>query len=302
TVILEEIKMYKDQPQSYVYELLDSLLWPGHPLGTSTLGSEQTVSGVDRKALESYLNTCYSPANIVVSAAGPFGHDALAKKVMARFKKLPKGKSNSFIPAPAEQAECGIRILEKATEQSHLVIGFHGLKRDDPMRYSLAMLHIILGANSSSRLFNEIREKRGLAYEIGTHVKFMADTGAFIVHAGVDNNKVKDTVGLAFEALQKAKEQLVSADELKRAKEYYLGQLTLAMEDTMDQMLWIGETTTTLDRTFELEHIIKEVNKVSPDDIRQVARQILRQQNINFAMIGPWKDKEPLVRSWLKLR
>ena len=132
------------------------------------------------------------------------------------------------------------------------------------MRYSLAMLHIILGANSSSRLFNEIREKRGLAYEIGTHVKFMADTGAFIVHAGVDNTKVEDTVKLIFEGLQKVKDRLVTADELKRAKEYYLGQLTLAMEDTMDQMLWIGETTTTLDRTFALEDIIKEVKKVIP--------------------------------------
>jgi predicted Zn-dependent peptidase len=150
-------------------------------------------------------------------------------------------------------------------------------------------------------LFNEIREKRGLAYEIGTHVKFMADTGAFIVHAGVDNTKVEDTVELIFDGLRLVKDRLVPIDELKRAKEYYLGQLTLAMEDTMDQMLWIGETTTTLDKTFALEDIIKEVKKVSPGDIRQISRDIIKPENINFAMIGPWKNKEHAVRTWLTL-
>ncbi|MFA5100187.1 MAG: pitrilysin family protein [Candidatus Omnitrophota bacterium] len=301
TVILEEIKMYKDQPQSYVYELLDSLLWPGHPLGTSTLGSEETVTAVNRNALDAYRAACYAPANIVVSAAGSFDHCALADKVNSRLKTLKKGAANQYIPAVSSQSEPQVRILAKDTEQSHLVVGFHGLKRNDPMRYSLALLHIILGANSSSRLFNEIREKRGLAYEIGTHVKFMADTGAFIVHSGVDNTKVKDTVKLIFEGLRLVKEKLVSADELKRAKEYYLGQLTLAMEDTMDQMLWIGETTTTLDKTFALEEIIKEVKKVSPADIRQVSRNIIKPENSNFAMIGPWKNKEHILRTWLTL-
>jgi predicted Zn-dependent peptidase len=302
TVILEEIKMYKDQPQSYVYELLDSLLWPDHPLGTSTLGSEQTVSAVDRKALSAYRQACYAPANIVVSAAGSFDHSELTKKVRAKFRLIEKGATNKFIPASPMQAAPQISILGKDTEQSHLVIGFHGLKREDPLRYSLAMLHIILGANSSSRLFNDIREKRGLAYEIGTHVKFMADTGAFIVHAGVDNTKVQETVALIFAALQKVKDQPVSSDELRRAKEYYLGQLTLAMEDTMDQMIWIGETTTTLDRTFALEEIIKEVKKVTPRDIQKVSSRLLKPESINFAMIGPWKNKEHEVRTWLKLR
>jgi predicted Zn-dependent peptidase len=261
TVILEEIKMYKDQPQSHVYELLDTLLWPKHPLGTSTLGSEETVSAVNRKALDAYRATCYAPANIVVSAAGSFDHATLVRKVNSKFRALKKGAVNQYTPARPQQSSPQLHIMAKDTEQSHLVIGFHGLKRNDPMRYSLAMLHVMLGANSSSRLFNEIREKRGLAYEIGTHIKFMADTGAFIVHAGVDNTKVEDTVKLIFEGLRLVKDRLVQADELKRAKEYYLGQLTLAMEDTMDQMLWIGETTTTLDKTFALEEIIKDVVK-----------------------------------------
>ena len=302
TVILEEIKMYKDQPQSFVYELLDSLLWPGHPLGTSTLGCEETVSAVTSRALNAYRSTCYVAANIVISAVGPFDHATLVRKVQSKFKALKKGLPNHYILAQPAQAAPQVHILAKETEQSHLVIGFHGLKRNDPLRYSLAMLHIILGANSSSRLFNEIREKRGLAYEIGTQVKFMADTGAFIVHAGIDNTKVEDTVKLIFDGLQRVKDRPVSADELKRAKEYYLGQLTLAMEDTMDQMLWIGETTTTLDKTFSLDDIIAEVNMVSARDIQKVSRMLLKTENINFAMIGPWANKEHIVRSWFNLK
>jgi len=302
TVILEEIKMYKDQPHSYVYELLDGLMWPGHPLGTSTLGTEATVSAVDRAALEAYRSACYSPSNVVVSAAGAFDHAALVRKAGSRLGKLDQGVRNRYVPARQAQAAPQVRILAKDTEQSHLVIGFHGLRRDDPMRYGLSLLHIILGANSSSRLFNEVREKRGLAYEIGTHVKFMADTGVFIVHAGVDNKKVEDTVKLVFEGLQRVRDRRVTADELQRAKEYYLGQLTLAMEDTMDQMLWIGETTTTLDRTFCLEDVMREVKKVSAEDIRIVGRMLFKTERVNFAMIGPWKNKEQSVKAWCRLK
>ena len=302
TVILEEIKMYMDQPHSHVYELLDGLMWPGHPLGTSTLGTEETVSAVNRRALSEYRRVCYSPANIVVSAAGAFDHAVLTRKVSAKFKGLEQGVRNKFVPVSAVHPGPRVTILGKDTEQSHLVVGFHGLKRDDPMKYSLSMLHVILGANSSSRLFNEIREKRGLAYEIGTNAKFMADAGAFIVHAGVDNTKVEQTVGLIFEGLQKIKDRLVSSEELNRAKEYYLGQLTLAMEDTMDQMLWIGDTVTNQDRTYTLDEIVKNIKKVTPADIRNVGRVVLKSENINLAMIGPWKGKEAAVRKWLKLR
>lgn len=302
TVILEEIKMYKDQPHSHVYELLDGLLWPGHPLGNSTLGTAETVAAVNRAALEEYRRLCYSPANLVISAAGGLDHAELARKVKARFGRLSEGPRNEFVPAVSGQSEPRVRILGKDTEQSHFVVGFHGLKRDDPMRYSLGMLHVILGANSSSRLFNEIREKRGLAYEIGSQVKFMADTGVFLVHAGVDNTRVEETVALIFEGLRGARDKYVSSGELSRAKEYYLGQLTLAMEDTMDQMLWIGDSTTNQDRTYTLDEIVKNIKKVTPESIRESARRVITQSSVNFAMIGPWKGRETAVRKWLDLR
>jgi predicted Zn-dependent peptidase len=153
----------------------------------------------------------------------------------------------------------------------------------------------------SSRLFNELREKRGLAYEIGTLVKRYQDTGAFMVHAGIDNRKVPEAVRLILKELQRCKYEALNFAEFRRAKEFYLGQLMLALEDTLDHMLWIGETTATLDKTYSLEEIIKEVNKIKREDVREVARRIFRKENLNLALIGPLKEREEEVRKELSI-
>ncbi len=301
TVIIEELKMYQDLPQSYVSELLDELLWPGQSLGMPISGSAESVSKVNRQSLGSFKNKYYNAADIVVSVAGVVGHDHLAKKAENFFSGLKKAKPNAFVKAKEAQDKPQLKILVKDTEQTHLVLGFHSLKREHPLKYALGLLHIILGANMSSRLFNELREKRGLAYEIGTQVKRFQDTGAFIVHAGIDNRKVKEAIGLILKELLRIKDNLVTDDEFRRAKDFYLGQLMLALEDTLDHMLWIGESTASLDRTYSPEEVIAEINKVGPQDIRQAARKIFRQQNLNLAAIGPLKDREEEIYKQLKL-
>jgi predicted Zn-dependent peptidase len=153
----------------------------------------------------------------------------------------------------------------------------------------------------SSRLFNELREKRGLAYEIGTQLKRFKDTGAFIVHAGVDNNNVNAALGLILKELGKVKTGLVTSDEFRRAKEFYLGQLTLALEDTLDHMLWIGESTAALNKTYSLEDIIKEVDSIKRADLQQVAKIILPQERINLALIGPLKESDEAIYSQLRI-
>ncbi|HOW42193.1 MAG TPA: pitrilysin family protein [Candidatus Omnitrophota bacterium] len=301
TVILEEIKMYKDQPQSHVYELLDKLLWPAHPLGMSTLGTEESVSAVTRADLAAYQKQNYAPKNIVVSVAGSIDPVLLSRKVARRFSGLPASDTLAALPVIGRQSKAQVTLVSKDTEQSHMVIGFPGLHRDHPLKHALGLLHISLGANSSSRLFNEVREKRGLAYEIGTHVKFLKDTGAFIVHAGVDNRKVKDTIRLVFKELGKTTRSVLSRAELKRAREFYLGQLTLALEDTMDQMMWIGESTVSLDRTYTLKQVINEVQRVTPEDIREVSRLLFRSNMANLALIGPLREHERTMLEWMVL-
>ncbi len=301
TVILEEIKMYKDLPQSYVQELLDELLWPGQPLGESILGTTESISCMRRDDLVSFKKQHYTPLNIVVSAAGLLEHDKFAKKVSHIFSTLKEKKINKFEEARETQGKPQLKIFSKDTEQTHLALGFHSFKRDHLLKHALGLLNIILGANMSSRLFNEVREKRGLAYEIGTQVKRFQDTGAFIVHAGIDNKKVIDALSLILKELKAIKEKPVTPDEVKRAKDFYLGQLMLALEDTLDNMFWIGESTVNLDKTHSLRDIIKEVNKVKRNDLQLVAQTIFDEKKLNLSLIGPLKEKEQDIYNQLKI-
>ncbi len=301
TVILEELKMYRDLPQNYVYELLDELLWPHQPLGLPIIGSVESVSSVNRDILKNYQANHYTPSNIVISAAGLLEHDLLVKKSAIIFSAQAAAKLNTFTPVKESQEKPQLKIFHKDTEQTHMALGFHALKRDDPLRHAQALLHIILGANMSSRLFNEVREKRGLAYEIGTGIKRFADTGAFLVHAGIDNHKVKDCLGLIFQELGKIRKTMVRKDEFRRAKEFYSGQLSLALEDTMEYMLWMGESVACLDKSYTLEQIIKEVNKVNIEDIREVAGKIFNNKKINLALIGPLGKSEKNIYAKLNL-
>lgn len=301
TVILEELKMYRDLPQSYVYELLDELLWPNQPIGASVIGTVESVKSITRDNLSCFQKKHYTPANIVISAAGLVDHDLLVKRVSDIFAERNPGGLNAFTAAIEAQDKQQLNIFHKTTEQTHMALGFHGLKREHPLRHAQALLHIILGANMSSRLFNEVREKRGLAYEIGTGLKRYHDTGAFLVHAGIDNHKVVPCLELIFKELGKIKNKLVTIDEFKRAKEFYLGQLMLALEDTMEYMLWMGESTACLDKVYTLDEVTKEINMVSIEDLQKVAQQVFKRDKINLALIGPLEKERKKIYSKLNL-
>ncbi len=300
-VILEELKMYRDLPQNYVYELLDELLWPKQPLGLPIIGTVDSVTRIGRKGLALFKEGYYTVSNMVISAAGELDGRRLEDAVAKIFSRLPRKGDNIFLKVKEAQADARLKIFYKDTEQTHMALGFRSFKRDHPLRHALGLLHIILGANMSSRLFNEVREKRGLAYEIGTMVKRLYDTGAFLVHAGIDNRKVHNAIPLILKELNKTKDNLVTNDEFKRAKEFYIGQLKLGLEDTMEHMLWIGETTVTLDKAYSLNEIITEVNQVKRDDIRQVARDLFKESNLNLSLIGPLKGIEGKIRKQLVL-
>jgi predicted Zn-dependent peptidase len=292
TVIIEEIKMYRDLPQSYVSQLLDELLWPGHPLGENIAGTIESVKGLSRKDLCAFKEKHYSAPHVLIAACGRLDQDEIIGKIEKRFAATPVKKRENFIAVRASQASPALKVFNKDTEQTHMALGFHSLKRGDPDRHALGLLHVILGGNMSSRLFNEVREKKGLAYEIGTGIARLHDAGAFIVHAGIDNSKVKPALQVILRELERVQERLVSEDEFKRAKEFYTGQLTLALEDTMDHMLWVGESVIALNKTYTLGDIIKEVDKVSRQDLMRLSRGIFKKNKVNLALIGPLKEQE----------
>ncbi|MDD5255733.1 MAG: pitrilysin family protein [Candidatus Omnitrophica bacterium] len=300
TVILEEIKMYKDLPQSHVHELLDGLLWPGHPLGLSIAGSEESVKRLNRPELLGYCRERYTAANIVVSACGKFSPRSFVQQVSRRFSGLPRGSANTAEPVREKQAKAQLSLFHKETEQTHLALGFHGIRRDHPLKHAAGILHIVLGANMSSRLFNEVREKRGLAYEIGTQLKRYQDTGAFVVHAGVDNRKVEKALHLILRELEKTTRQMITQDEFRRARDFYLGQLKLALEDTLDHMFWIGESTAALGRTHTLAQVISQVSRLKRQDVMEVARYLFREDKINLALIGPLAARKGSIEKELR--
>ena len=177
------------------------------------------------------------------------------------------------------------------------------MENSHPDRYALSLLNIILGGNMSSRLFNEIREKRGLAYSISTSVRYLNDTGMFQVRAGVDNQKIVPAVELILKELKKIKGQGVGSGEFTRAKEYYFGQVLLGLEDTLDQMLWIGESMLVYDHIRTMKEVIAAITKVKPDDIRRMAKTVLKEERFNLALIGALKeDQEKNLRSLMGVR
>ena len=301
-VILEEIKMYKDLPQYYVYDLLDRLLWPDQPLGMSIAGNEESVRAILREDICAYKETYYTAENILLSVAGSFNYGSVMRYARDRFGGLEKKAVTGFAKAQENQQKPGVDLLRKDTEQTHLALGFHCVSRTHPLRFVVDLLHILLGANMSSRLFNELREKRGLAYEIGSQVKRFEDTGAFVIHAGIDALKLKEALSVILAELHTIRSTQVKASELMRAKDFYLGQLELALEDTLDHMLWIGESAITQDKVYTLEGIIKEVRRIKASDVREAARFIFREEKLNLAVIGPVKESSEDIEAILRIQ
>lgn len=289
TVILEEIKMYHDLPQSYVGELLEELLWPDHPLGQSLAGTSKSVGGMTVGHLRDFKKSHYVPANTVITACGSIKHEELVGLVRGKLGKLTGPVSPFYIPARRNQEAPTVHLYHKQTEQMHLALGFLAYEINHKDYYVLALLSIILGGNMSSRLFNEVREKRGLAYSISSGLKSLQDTGVFMVRAGVDNTKIVAALDLILKVLAGAAGG-VKEDEFKRAQEYYMGQFLLGLEDTMEQMLWMGGGVISNDQVKSIGDVVKKIKAVRCADIKRVAKEILNPQRLNVAIIGPMSE------------
>jgi len=290
TVILEEIKMYHDLPQYHVVELLEELLWPDHPLGQSLAGTSKSVAGMSAAHLKDFKKAHYLPANTVVSACGSMKHEELVDLVVAKLGKLTGPPAPSYVPARRTQNEPAAHLHHKQTEQMHLALGYLAYETNHKDYYVLALLSIILGGNMSSRLFNEVREKRGLAYSISSGIKSLHDTGVFMISAGVDNTKIVDALDLILKVLAKIASGGAKEDEFKRAQEYYTGQFLLGLEDTMSQMLWMGGGVISNDQVKSMGDVIKKIKAVTLNDIKRVAQEILVPQRLNVAIIGPMSE------------
>ena len=287
TVIREEINMYLDMPAQHVTDLFNAVLWPGQPLGRPLVGTAETVGAFTPDDLRAYRARHYLPKNTVVAAAGKVAHEELVRIVERLAPGGPGRPAPRSAPAADRQRRPALLLCDKKTEQTHLCVGVRGYRREHPDRYALHLLSIALGENMSSRLFQSVRERHGLAYAIGSSVVRYRDTGAFSVHAGVENNKFLRALRLILRELASVRDEGLRPAELARAKEYWTGQFAMEFEKTTRNMLGIGEGLLLTGRVLTKEEILSNIARVGLDDVRRVAADIFRERRLNLAAIGP---------------
>ncbi len=303
-VILEEIKMYKDMPQYFVLELLDELLWPNHPLGKTLTGTPESVMGLTNKVLHRFHQKYYFANNIVVAGVGKLKHSKIVRMIRKKMSVLASTSNrNDYLRVTEYESIPKAVFFKKDVEQMHVALGMPAFDENHKDRYIMGLLNIILGGNMSSRLFVEVREKKGLAYSISSSVKTLHDTGVFIIRAGVDNRKIVEAVKLILAELNKIRTSLVSSNEFNRARDYLLGQLLLGLEDTMEHMLWIGEDLITRNKVRTIQHVVREFKKIKREDIIRVAKEVINPAKFRLSIVGPIKDEqEKQIRTLLGIK
>jgi len=286
-VILEEIKMYCDLPAQYVHELMGELLWPDQPLGRPIAGTLETAGGINRSEMEAYRNRFYHPRNLVVSVAGDINHREVVRQCEEHFQITRKKPAARYAAPSIRQRKPETCFVEKPTEQTHFVIGLRGYSRVHPDRYKLALMNVLLGANMSSRLFDEVREKRGLAYEIKSGLNFFEDAGSLSISAGVETKKAATAVRIILRELEKLRLKKIGEGELRRAKEYFMSQLAMTLEDTLEHLLWICEAAVYRDQLPDRETVKRQIERVTAEDLQHLAQDLFKNRNLNLSLLGP---------------
>ena len=294
-VIFEELGMINDYPTYKVEALIDEMLWPGHPLGRDIGGTRESVGGISREMILDFVSAYYTPDNIVVSVAGNVSHDDVVAQVERLSESWEPGGRNEWTPYNGAQHEPQSKVEYRKTEQAHMSIALPGVSLTHPQRYALDLLSVALGEGMSSRLFVEVREKRGLAYDVHSAVSHFTDTGAIVVSAGVDPKRVYDAVQTILEQVGALRNGLPE-DELEKAKRLSAGRLMLRMEDTRAVASWMGQSETLLGNIAHVDDVMKQVNAVTIDDVLCLANDILVSDRLNIAVVGPCRGHRRIER------
>jgi predicted Zn-dependent peptidase len=296
-VILEEINMHEDTPDDLVHDLFSETLWAGHPLGRPVLGTVQSITGVSRDQVRRFYRRHYVPANLVIAAAGNLDHDRLVARLRRGMdvgrvvRSSRRGSAWSLRAAGAAPRPSGARLVRpRKTEQAHIVIGTNGLARSDPDRFTFNVVNAALGGGMSSRLFQEVREKRGLAYSVYSYHTMFAEVGLFAMYAGTTPARAPEVVELMqFEADRMAEGGL-SGEELDRAKGHLKGSLVLSLEETSGRMSRLGRSEIGHGEILTVDQILERVDAVTEEDTRRVAAKVLGRPS-SMTVLGPVDER-----------
>jgi predicted Zn-dependent peptidase len=288
-VILEEILMHNDEPADLVHEVFTEALYPGHPLGREVLGDEHTVSGLDRQRIAAFHGHHYRPGNIVLAAAGDLDHDQVAAGIERRFSG-PSGGGAPLRKAPSGSPQ-PVSVVNRPTEQAHLVVGVTGPDRDDDDRFALTIINHVLGGGMSSRLFQEIREERGLAYSVYSYRSAYEDTGALAVYAGTAPGRVGEVLDLIDAEFDRLLADGVTDRELAGAKSHLNGALALSLEDSGARMSRLGHSQLVHGRVPSIDEVDSRVADVTSADVERVISRVLSSPRV-LAVVGPFTEDD----------
>lgn len=284
-VVIEEIKMYEDSPDELIHDVFSEYVWNDHPLGKPILGTEESIRSLSREKIMQFLTEHYAPDNVVISVAGKIKHEDVVAKLSPHFGTFNRGGRRVL-----EETPKGLTIehyQKKDTEQMHILLGVPGLGQDDEDIYAMHIFNNILGGGLSSRLFQEIREQRGLAYSVYSYHSTYVDTGLFAVYAGTSPKNTQEVIACILEELMEMKTKGISVEELVRTKAQIKGGLYLGLEAVSSRMSRLGKTELTYNRVLSPEEVVEKLEKVTQEDVLRVIGRLWQKDNISIMTLGP---------------
>jgi len=293
-VILEEIKMVEDTPDDLVHELFTQHFWEGHPLGRPILGSKESVETFTGASLREYFHGAYVAPNMIISAAGNLEHGRVRELIDGAFGTL--GRTGEPLTQRPPAVTPSVLVRTKELEQSHICLGTNSYQQNHDDRYVSYILNSVLGGSMSSRLFQNVREKRGLAYSVFSGMSAYRDAGNLTIYAGCAADAVEEVIDLSVEELRVLKRAPVPADELKRAKDHLKGSLMLSLENTASRMSHLARQEIYFDRHFTLDETLAGVQRVTSADIQRVAADLLSNGSLAVTVLGPKAPDLPATR------
>ncbi|MCS7207372.1 MAG: insulinase family protein [Dehalococcoidia bacterium] len=294
-VILEELAATKDHPNELVHLLLDAAMWPNHPMGRDVGGTPESVASLTRQALLDTVAHHYVATNAVCVVAGAVEGPEVVEAVTSLVENWPQGTPSSFLPIQDTPRGPQVRLERRPTEQAHLALGIPAYPVGHPDRYALDLLSVVLGEGTSSRLFLELRERRGLVYDVSSTVAHYQDCGTWTISLGVEPSHGADATQVVVDELVRLREG-VSLEELHKAKELVKGRILLRMEDTRAVAFWAGAQETLLGRILTPEEVVQKVEAVTPEDLQRVAQHLVHPQHLTLAIVGPYRSERRFLR------
>ena len=289
-VVLEEIAMYEDEPQDKVHDVLDEAVFGGHPLGRRVLGEAQVISSVPVPEIDAYHRARYVGANIVVAAAGNLEHERIVE-LSRKHVQPPSSPGDWAALEPPDTDGAQVAFQQKDTEQFHICFGGFGIHRGDDRRYALSILDAVFGGSTSSRLFREIREKRGLAYSVGSYTQQYVDSGLIGLYVGTREDNVQEACGIIGRELASIHAEGITDDELVRAKEHVKGRMVLSAESTAARMGRIGKSVLFDTPLLTLDELLERIDAVTREDVAELARELYIPESLSAAAIAPDEDR-----------